>query len=61
MASHVIYAPKLSNDAPKFCVELSNILDLSSRNKMFNDYFDLEQKLGGSGASENTASLIISK
>jgi len=42
-------------------VELSNILDLSSRNKMFNDYFDLEQKLGGSGASENTASLIISK
>ena len=26
---------------------------------MFADYYELEQKLGGKGASENTAKLII--
>jgi lipid-A-disaccharide synthase len=40
-------------------VELTNILDFSRREKMFNAYYDLEQKLGGSGASKNTANLIV--
>lgn len=40
--------------------ELKAILDAENRERLFNDYFDLEQKLGGKGASENTAKLIIS-
>lgn len=40
-------------------VELTNILELSHREKMFNTYYDLEQKLGGAGASEKTANLIV--
>ena len=40
-------------------VELTNILDFSHREKMFNAYYDLEQKLGGAGASKNTANLIV--
>jgi lipid-A-disaccharide synthase len=40
-------------------VELTNILDFSRREKMFNAYYDLEQKLGGAGASKNTANLIV--
>ena len=39
-------------------LELKNILDPSYRTQMFNDYFELEEKLGGAGASENTAKLI---
>jgi lipid-A-disaccharide synthase len=39
--------------------ELTNILDFSRREKMFNAYYDLEQKLGGAGASKNTANLIV--
>ena len=39
--------------------ELKNILEPSYRAQMFNDYFELEQKLGGAGASDNTAKLII--
>ncbi|MCK5814704.1 MAG: lipid-A-disaccharide synthase [Flavobacteriaceae bacterium] len=39
--------------------ELRKILDLDFRDKLFADYFDLEQKLGGKGASENTAKLIV--
>ncbi|NQY28107.1 MAG: lipid-A-disaccharide synthase [Flavobacteriaceae bacterium] len=39
-------------------IELNNILDPSYRTQMFNDYYELEQKLGGTGASENTAALI---
>ena len=39
--------------------ELHKILSNSSRSKMFNDYYELEQMLGGSGASNETATLII--
>ncbi|NQY07315.1 MAG: lipid-A-disaccharide synthase [Flavobacteriaceae bacterium] len=35
--------------------ELQKILDEDNRKQMFSDYFDLEQKLGGEGASENVA------
>lgn len=38
--------------------ELSKILDPYKRATMFLDYYDLEKKLGGRGASENTAKLI---
>ena len=41
--------------------ELRRILDLDFRDKLFADYFDLEQKLGGKGASENAAKLIVSE
>ena len=39
--------------------ELIKILDTPFRKKMFLDYYDLEQKLGGEGASKKTAQLII--
>jgi len=39
--------------------ELFKILDHKYRKKIFVDYYELEQKLGGKGASENTAALII--
>lgn len=39
--------------------ELTKILDEYQRAKLFLDYYDLEQKLGGKGASEKTAKLII--
>lgn len=38
--------------------ELERVLDESNRVKLFSDYYDLEKKLGGKGASENTANLI---
>jgi len=38
--------------------ELTKILTDDTRNKLFNDYYELEKKLGGKGASENTAKLI---
>lgn len=38
--------------------ELQKILSGEHRNKMFADYFELESKLGGTGASEKTARLI---
>ena len=41
--------------------ELSRILDEENRKKIFSDYYELEQKLGGKGASEKTAELIYSK
>ena len=41
--------------------ELEKILDKSNRSILFNSYFDLEQKLGGSGASKKTAKLIVRK
>jgi lipid-A-disaccharide synthase len=40
-------------------LELNNLLDPSYRTQMFNDYFELEEKLGGSGASDATATLIV--
>ena len=39
--------------------ELHKILSNSNRSQMFNDYYELEQKLGGSGASDETAALIV--
>jgi len=39
--------------------ELFKILDHKHREEMFDQYFKLEQKLGGKGASEKTAKLII--
>ncbi|PWK19114.1 lipid-A-disaccharide synthase [Xanthomarina spongicola] len=38
--------------------ELDNILDPYERAKLYLDYYDLEKKLGGKGASEKTAKLI---
>jgi lipid-A-disaccharide synthase len=40
--------------------ELTEILDPYKRATLFLDYYDLEQTLGGKGASEKTASLILS-
>lgn len=39
--------------------ELFMILDHKHREKLFDDYYELERKLGGKGASEKTAKLII--
>ena len=39
--------------------ELEKILDHKNRERLFLDYFELEKKLGGKGASEKTANLII--
>ena len=39
--------------------ELHLILDEKKRAQIFNDYYDLENILGGQGASEKTAQLII--
>ncbi len=38
--------------------ELSAILDSKKRERLFSDYKELEQKLGGTGASDKTAELI---
>ncbi|WP_250433104.1 lipid-A-disaccharide synthase [Hanstruepera flava] len=40
--------------------ELDALLDVDNRERLFLDYFDLEKKLGGKGASEKTARLIYS-
>ena len=39
--------------------ELEKILDNSFREKIFGNYYELEQRLGGKGASEKTAELIL--
>ncbi|MCB7481515.1 lipid-A-disaccharide synthase [Christiangramia sediminis] len=39
-------------------IELNKILDETNRKRIFEDYFELEQKLGGKGASMKTAKLI---
>ena len=39
--------------------ELQSILKGEKREQLFSDYFDLENKLGGKGASAKTAALII--
>jgi len=41
--------------------ELHQILDTEKRKQVFLEYFDLEQKLGGAGASQKTAELIFKK
>ena len=42
----------------KLALELERILNPEQREKLYLDYYDLEQKLGGKGASETTANLI---
>lgn len=39
--------------------ELEKILDETNRRKIFHDYYCLEKKLGGAGASTKTAELIV--
>lgn len=39
--------------------EINKLLNTNSRAKILNDYTILEQKLGGAGASETTAKLIV--
>lgn len=39
--------------------ELTKVLDKNYRNRLFEDYYELEQNLGGKGASENTAKAIV--
>jgi len=41
--------------------ELIAILEPKNRDRIYGDYYELEQKLGGTGASENTAKLIINR
>jgi lipid-A-disaccharide synthase len=41
-------------------IELTRILEESHRKQLLKNYDDLEQKLGGIGASEKTAHLIVS-
>ncbi|MBS3738978.1 lipid-A-disaccharide synthase [Mesohalobacter halotolerans] len=41
--------------------ELRKILDTEHRKQLFLDYYELEQKLGGAGASQKTAQLIFEK
>ena len=41
--------------------ELQKILEAEHRKKLFLEYFELEQKLGGAGASKKTAELIFEK
>ena len=48
-------------NAKNLRIELKKILDEDNRKKIFGDYFELEQKLGGKGASKNTAQLIYKK
>lgn len=38
--------------------ELQRILSADTRQRIFSDYYELEQKLGGAGASQKTARLI---
>lgn len=40
--------------------ELNKILETNNRKTIFEDYYELEKKLGGAGASEKTAKLIYS-
>lgn len=39
--------------------ELDNITDDAYRSKLFSNYYELEKKLGGAGASAKTAKLIV--
>ncbi len=41
--------------------ELKKILDEKVRKRIFEDYYELEKKLGGQGASKKTAELIFQK
>tara|TARA_R110002073_G_scaffold331253_1_gene515907 strand:- start:7096 stop:8208 length:1113 start_codon:yes stop_codon:yes gene_type:complete len=52
----------IQNDFTKanLSTELTKILDINHRTQLFEDYYELEQKLGGKGASESTAKSIVS-
>lgn len=41
--------------------ELTKILDKNHQEQLFLDYYELEQKLGSSGASKRTAQLIVNR
>jgi len=41
--------------------EFEKIVDDQYRQELFGDYYELEQKLGGAGASKNVAKLIVNK
>lgn len=51
----------IQNDFTKAKVsqELTKILEENHRNQLFEAYYELEQKLGGKGASEKTAKAIV--
>ena len=51
----------IQNDfnSKKLKQELSYVLDESKRSKLFEAYYELEKKLGGKGASNKTAELIV--
>lgn len=53
----------IQNDftAKKLAAELQKILEDKTRKRLFRDYDELEQKLGGRGASDKTAELIFEK
>lgn len=53
----------IQNDfnAKNLRAELNKILSEGVRKRMFSDYYELEKKLGGMGASEKTAKLIYEK
>ncbi|MGJ8745756.1 lipid-A-disaccharide synthase [Polaribacter sp.] len=40
-------------------IELTKILDSNYREKLFLEYYELEKKLGGKGASENVAKQVV--
>lgn len=46
-------------NAKRLELELKKILDNKHRNTLFEAYYELEQKLGGKGASAKTAELIV--
>ena len=46
-------------NVPNLEIELSKILEENNRRQLFSDYFDLELKLGGKGASKKVAELIV--
>jgi len=43
----------------RLTAELKSILMPAKRQQIYNDYYEIEQKLGGTGASDKTAKLII--
>jgi len=45
----------------RLTAELKSILTPAKRQQIYNDYYELEQKLGGTGASDKTAKLIINQ
>ena len=59
-ALHEIEQRKLDVQTMKSKESLTKILDENHREKLFLDYFELEKKLGGKGASSKVAKQIVS-